>query len=66
MSQMFYNCYALNEIKMGGQVKSSCKLDYMFGGTGNYSNNCTFYYNSAYDYSKVLAKLPSNWSKVPY
>jgi hypothetical protein len=29
------------------------------------ASNGTFYYNSAYDYSKILAKLPSTWTKIP-
>jgi hypothetical protein len=34
----------------------------MFNGV---PKNGTFYYDPAYDYSKIIAKLPTTWTAVP-
>ena len=62
MSHMFGVCDYLTEIKMGGDVSNVTNVENMF--LFNYSNG-TFYYNSAYDYSLILAQLPSRWTTVP-
>ena len=63
MGYLFQNCGKLNEIKMGGDVSNVTSLKYMFSGiftTG------TFYYPAQYDYSKIIAQLPSTWTAVAY
>ena len=29
------------------------------------TNDGTFYYNDAYDYSKIIAELPNAWTAIP-
>jgi hypothetical protein len=60
---MFYECRQLTEIKMGGDVSNVTNVENMFG--GYIASSGTFYYNSSYDYSKIIAKLPSGWTSVP-
>lgn len=62
MSKMFYSCSNLTEIKMGGELYSYVDVSGMFDGT---TTTGTFYYNPQYDYSKIIAKLPSTWTAVP-
>ena len=63
MEGMFYNCKALTELRMGGDVSKVTNVGIMF----NLINTTgTFYYNSQYDYSKIIAQLPSTWTAVPY
>lgn len=61
-SMMFGGCESLNELKMGGPVNKDMLVEGMFGGI---TTNGTFYYNSLYDYSKILAELPSTWTAIP-
>lgn len=62
MSRMWSSCDALKEIRMSGDI-SNAKCDDMFGVI--YSQSGTFYYDSNYDYSKIIEQLPSNWTAVP-
>lgn len=59
---MFYGCSNLTEVKMGGDVSKINIISGMFGGI---TTTGTFYYNAAYDYSKIIAQLPSTWTAVP-
>ena len=59
---MFANCTSLIEIKMGGDVSKVTDVFYIFSGI---AKNGTFYYNSQYDYSKIIAELPSTWTAIP-
>lgn len=62
MQYMFYNCSGLTEIKMGGDVIRVNNTYDMFTGVASAG---TFYYNSAYDYSLILNRLPSTWTAIP-
>ena len=62
MKNMFQYCNSLTEIRMGGDVSKVTNVSDMFDMV---AENGTFYYNSAYDYSKILAELPSTWTAVP-
>ena len=65
MDYMFYGCTSLTEVIMGGnpaKITSSSYVEYMFN---NITTNGIFYYNAEYDYSKIIAKLPSTWKAVP-
>lgn len=65
MYRMFYGCRKLTEVWMDGSLGdiTSDSVDEMFIGVGN--NGGTFYYNPAYDYSLIIAQLPSTWTAVP-
>ena len=52
----------LKEVYMDSSLDSLTTVNYIFPSA--YSVG-TFYYNSNYDYSKILAKLPSTWTAVP-
>ena len=62
MSKMFSTCIRIKEIKMGGDVSKVSYVNYMFE---YITTTGTFYYNSQYDYSKIIAVLPSTWTAVP-
>ena len=62
MSMMFFNCKSLTSVTMMGDVSNVSNVHAMFN---NITTNGTFYYNSAYDYSKIIAALPSTWTAVP-
>lgn len=62
MSYMFGSCIKLTSVKMGGDVSKVTNVGSMFN---NISTTGTFYYNSQYDYSNIIAVLPSNWTAVP-
>lgn len=78
MGMMFYGCSNLKEIKMGGKPGPLNGLSWydnyydedvylegvedMFRGV--YPNG-TFYYNSTYNYSKIINQLPSGWRAIP-
>lgn len=62
MNQMFAYCENLTEVKMGGNPQRLSAVAQMFLGV---TTTGTFYYNSQYDYSKIIAKLPSTWTAVP-
>jgi hypothetical protein len=47
---------------MGGDVSKVTNVNHMFS---NVATTGTFYYNNAYDYSNIIAQLPSGWNDVP-
>ena len=61
MSRMFVNCTSLTSLKMMGDIKMSLIHNEMLS---NITTTGTFYYNSAYDYSKITNVLPSTWTTV--
>jgi surface protein len=62
MSYMFYYSNRLIELKMGGNPNNLTNVGSMFL---TVDTNGSFYYNSAYDYSKILSVLPSRWTAIP-
>jgi surface protein len=62
MNEMFNLCSALTELKMGGDISKVTNVTSMFS---NVFSTGTFYYNPQYDYSKIIAVLPSTWTAVP-
>ena len=62
MDSMFGGCYSLTEIKMGGDVSNVSNVTNMFDGA---ASNGTFYYNSLYNYSNIIAQLPEGWTTIP-
>ena len=63
MPEMFANCTALKSVRMGGDVSNVTSCSNMFK---NINTNGTLYYPSQYDYSTIIAQLPSTWTAVPY
>lgn len=61
MSYMFGYCSSLTSVIMTTDVSNVTDVSDMFL---NVSTTGTFYYNSAYDYSKIIAALPSTWTAV--
>lgn len=57
LNYMFADCTALTEVIMKKPITPSQTYN-MFSGI---STNGTFKYNSEYDYSKLIAALPSTW-----
>lgn len=62
MAAMFGYCFELKELKMGGDVSKLTNVSGMFS---SITTTGTFYYDSNYDYSKIIAVLPKNWTAVP-
>ena len=60
---IFYNCEHLVEVKFKGNPVSISNVNNMFYGI---KTNGTLYYDSRYDYSKIINVLPSTWTAVPY
>lgn len=63
MSYMFRECFKLLEIKFKGKPTSNLKVTAMFD---DIAKNGILYYDSRYDYSIIINKLPSTWTAVPY
>ena len=63
MSYMFRDCFKLTEIKFKGGPTSNLNVTAMFD---DIAKNGTLYYDSRYDYSKIIGVLPSTWNAVPY
>ena len=63
MSYMFYYCEKLVEVRFKGKPVSTLNVNAMFW---NITTNGTLYYDSRYDYSKIINVLPSTWTAVPY
>ena len=63
MVSMFGSCYSLTEVKFKGKPLSTLRVDGMFS---SIKTNGTLYYDSRYDYSKIINVLPSTWTAVPY
>lgn len=49
-------------IKMLGKINPQADVTNIFYGM---ANNGTFYYNEKYDYSQIIAQLPSTWTAIP-
>ena len=64
MSNMFGDCKSLTEVKMGGNP-SYLTEGYAYGMFNEIYTTGKFYYNKAYNYSAILAHLPSTWTAVP-
>lgn len=62
MANMFKNCRKLIEVKMGGPINSNVVVTNMFGTNTTVG---TFYYNPNYDFSRIIAVLPTTWTAVP-
>lgn len=62
MNNMFIGCTSLTELKMGGNPSSLTNVYSMFT---DVTTNGAFYYNSIYNYSRIIAVLPSTWTAVP-
>lgn len=57
ITSVFANCTSLESVTMKGPISENAELgSYPFAGV---NTTGTFYYNPAYDYSKVIAVLPS-------
>ena len=63
MYNIFYNCGHLVEVRFKGNPVSTLNVNNMFSGI---KTNGTLYYDSRYDYSKIINVLPSTWTAVPY
>ena len=56
MYRMFKECSYLQEVYIDGDISNVSDISEIFG---NIRTEGTFYYNPAYDYSKIIAVLPS-------
>ena len=67
MSNMFCNCYFLKKLTMTGLTNPSANVTDLFTvyGAGAQTQNGVFYYNPRYDYSHIIAQLPSTWTAIP-
>ena len=69
MSFMFNTCVNLQKVKMMGDVSKVEDVYYMFGDVNHKAGanveNPKFYYDARYDYSKIIAELPENWTAIP-
>ena len=63
MSYMFSDCWKLTEVKFKGELRSDLNVNGMFGGI---KTTGVLYYDSRYDYTKIINVLPSTWTAVPY
>jgi surface protein len=62
MYEMFSSCILLEEVIMTSEISKDLDATQMFS---RVKPNGTFYYNPNYDYSKIIAQLPSTWTAVP-
>lgn len=63
MNYMFNNCRSLKTIRMSGPLNDSVTVRFMFDGV---AENGEFYYDSNYDYSRIISVLPSTWVAIPF
>ena len=63
MNYTFYNCVNLIELKFKGKPTASLSVSGTFDLV---ETNGVLYYDSRYDYSKIIGVLPSTWTAVPY
>lgn len=59
MYSTFCSCWKLTEVTMNGDVSKVTSVGNMFNQVNTTGN---FYYNADYDYSEIIAKLPSTWT----
>ena len=63
ITSVFANCTSLESVTMKGPISENADFgSYPFAGV---NTTGTFYYNPAYDYSSIIAKLPATWTAVP-
>ena len=62
MSGMFQRCLSLQFLKMLGPTNPQADVTDMFK---DVTSEGTFYYNPNYDYSHIIAQLPTTWTAVP-
>ena len=62
ITDMFSDCTSLVEVRFKGDPS---KLEQYSAFLRVYTNG-VFYYDSRYDYSKIINVLPSSWTAVPY
>lgn len=65
MQYMFQNCSNLTEIRMGGNPAKITNANYVVNMFSGVASEGVFYYNSEYDYSKIINVLPSGWEATP-
>jgi hypothetical protein len=63
MESTFVSCTKLIEIRLKGNPSKLTKVTNMFQFI---NTNGVMYYDSRYDYSKIINVLPSTWTAVPY
>lgn len=67
LGYMFQDCYKLREVKFKGDPSKATATNTTFNQAGkNVEGGSTLYYDSRYDYSKIINNLPSTWTAVPY
>lgn len=63
MEGTFDNCISLVKLTLKGQPQSDVYVSpYTFD---NITTNGTLYYDSRYDYSRIISYIPSTWTAVP-
>lgn len=62
MPNTFAGCTLLTSVTMTGDLS---QVGYIYNPFRGVAASGTFYYNQAYDYSSIIAELPSGWSAVP-
>lgn len=62
MNLMFQSCEKLTTVMMDSAIHPSVDTNAMFS---KVTTEGTFYYNPAYDYSNIIAKLPATWTAAP-
>ena len=63
MDAMFTRCSNLTELTIMSEI--NLNADYSGGMFSGIYTDGTFYYNPQFDYSPIIAKLPSSWTAVP-
>ena len=63
MKSTFSNCKNLTEVRFKGDPKNLTSVSSMFY---NINTIGVMYYDSRYDYSKIINELPSTWTAIPY
>lgn len=61
MSRIFFNNNKLSSVKMYSDVSKVERVDDMFA---HITTTGVFTYNARYDYSHIIAVLPSTWKAV--
>ena len=62
MDTVFLACDKLQSVTMTSPINKNVSVFSMFS---KVKDGGTFYYNPEYDYSKIIAQLPSTWKAVP-
>lgn len=62
ITDMFLDCTSLVEVRFKGNPSKLGQYT-LFSGV---NTSGVFYYDSRYDYSKIISVLPSTWTSVPY